>query len=118
MCYKSLSAPGLQSLLPSSKHIDVLCSDKVFIFGVASGCVLMSAHCVYLLAFHAQYTFLLYTGELLAVVVLGAHRRLNLCVRVCREQTRPLASLGAQSPFPVVHCDKFPCQILPAPLYF
>lgn len=39
-------------------------------------------------------------------------------VCVYREQARPLATPGAQSPFPVVHCDKFPCQILPAPLYF
>lgn len=40
----------------------------------------------------------------------------DLCAH--REQARPLGALGAQSPFPVVQCDKFPCQILPAPLYF
>lgn len=43
-----------------------------------------------------------------------------VCVFVCvyREKARPHAALGAQSPFPVVQCDKFPCQILPAPPYF
>lgn len=40
------------------------------------------------------------------------------CACVYRDQARPLAAPGAQSPFPVVQCDKFPCQILPAPLYF
>lgn len=39
-------------------------------------------------------------------------------LRVYREPTRPFTAPGAQSPFPVVQCDKFPCQILPAPLYF
>lgn len=72
----------------------------------------------------AQYTLLsvLNTKKPSPVVVLGAHRSLTLlvlvCVCVCQQKTRPLATLGAQSPFPVVHCDKFPCQILPALLYF
>lgn len=48
----------------------------------------------------------------------SARARACVCGCVCQQQTRPLATLGAQSPFPVVHCDKFPCQILPAPLYF
>lgn len=52
-------------------------------------------------------------------VVVGVYVcALCMCVRVHREKARLFAIPGALSPFPVVHCDKFPCQILPAPLYF
>lgn len=61
------------------------------------------------------------------MAVLGTYRDIEsvcafdpvcACMRVFTDQARPLAAPGAQSPFPVVQCDKFPCQILPAPLYF